>query len=66
MVAFLFQDCPKALHDTMVECWLSDPKLRPTFVDLVQKIERLLQQSDLLHPNTHQDSKDMYVNYSTL
>ncbi|CAK8691008.1 unnamed protein product [Clavelina lepadiformis] len=52
-------DCPKALHDTMVECWLSDPKLRPTFVDLVQKIERLLQQPDLLHPNTQQDSKDI-------
>ncbi|KAM4532916.1 tyrosine-protein kinase JAK2a [Fundulus diaphanus] len=33
------ESCPKEIHRIMMECWGSDPKLRPTFKALTQRVE---------------------------
>ncbi|XP_028272989.1 tyrosine-protein kinase JAK2a [Parambassis ranga] len=32
-------NCPKEIHKIMMECWSSDPKLRPTFKTLIQSVD---------------------------
>ncbi|MGH0154255.1 UNVERIFIED_CONTAM: hypothetical protein FKN15_033628, partial [Acipenser sinensis] len=46
------------IYQTMLDCWLGDPKARPTFTELVEHIGNLLQ------ANAQQDGKD-YIPLTT-
>ncbi|XP_041081005.1 vascular endothelial growth factor receptor 2-like [Polyodon spathula] len=46
------------IYQTMLDCWLGDPKDRPTFTELVEHLGNLLQ------ANAQQDGKD-YINLTT-
>nr|XP_018668009.1 ephrin type-A receptor 5-like isoform X2 [Ciona intestinalis] len=35
-------NCPKPLHDLMLECWFAEVKDRPSFLQIFQKLNRLL------------------------
>ena len=37
-----FQDCPKLVHNLMLNCWESDKIKRPTFADIVDSIDKFL------------------------
>lgn len=41
-------NCPKALHELMLECWSLDPKKRPTFAKIVTDLNRFIRHSSLL------------------
>ncbi|XP_058883994.1 vascular endothelial growth factor receptor 1-like isoform X2 [Acipenser ruthenus] len=47
------------IYKTMLSCWESDPKERPTFSELVERL------GDLLQANVQQDGKD-YIPLNTL
>ncbi|KAG7498689.1 tyrosine-protein kinase JAK2-like [Solea senegalensis] len=39
-------NCPKEIHKMMAECWGSDPGLRPTFMTLIQKVEKVRESNE--------------------
>nr|XP_039250605.1 ephrin type-A receptor 5-like [Styela clava] len=41
-------NCPKALHQLMLECWSLDPKKRPTFAKIVSDLNKFIRHSSLL------------------
>ncbi|KNC73318.1 hypothetical protein SARC_14123, partial [Sphaeroforma arctica JP610] len=40
--------CPQAVYEIMLMCWEWDASSRPTFAELVTKVEGLMQHEDLL------------------
>ncbi|CAL4129932.1 unnamed protein product [Meganyctiphanes norvegica] len=38
--------CPPVLYEIMLNCWNGDPKLRPTFSDIEQKVQNFLKSSN--------------------
>ncbi|XP_078401502.1 vascular endothelial growth factor receptor 1 isoform X1 [Cetorhinus maximus] len=47
------------IYQTLLDCWHADPKKRPTFIELVERL------GDLLQANAQQDGKD-YIPLSTM
>ncbi|XP_067842107.1 vascular endothelial growth factor receptor 1 isoform X2 [Heptranchias perlo] len=47
------------IYQTLLDCWHGDPKERPTFIELVERL------GDLLQANVQQDGKD-YIPLSTM
>ena len=37
-----FQNCPKLVHNLMLNCWESDRTKRPTFADIVESIDNFI------------------------
>ncbi|XP_067824583.1 tyrosine-protein kinase JAK2-like isoform X2 [Heptranchias perlo] len=35
------QDCPREIYNVMLNCWSHNPMQRPTFVELLQKVEEI-------------------------
>ena len=35
-------DCPSAVYQLMLQCWLHDRSKRPRFVDIVNVLEKLM------------------------
>jgi len=35
-------DCPKKLTEIMIKCWNSNPKMRPTFGEIVREIKDIV------------------------
>lgn len=35
-------DCPSALHQLMLDCWLRDRNLRPKFSQIVSSLDKLI------------------------
>ncbi|XP_076812808.1 ephrin type-B receptor 1-B-like [Clavelina lepadiformis] len=42
------EDCPSYLHHLMLDCWHNDRQARPTFVQVVTKLDNLIENSHLL------------------
>ena len=44
-----FQNCPKLVHNLMLNCWESDKIKRPTFADIVDNIDKFLRSPEDLN-----------------
>ena len=44
-----FQDCPKAIHKMMKECWRENRTQRPSFEDLAQFLDKMITSPELLN-----------------
>ena len=44
-----FQNCPKLVHNLMLNCWESDKIRRPTFADIVDNIDKFLRSPEDLN-----------------
>ena len=44
-----FQNCPKLVHNLMLNCWESDKIKRPTFADIVDSIDNFLRSPEDLN-----------------
>nr|XP_039251463.1 ephrin type-A receptor 5-like [Styela clava] len=40
-------ECPSVLHKIMIECWAMEPKQRPTFEQLVQRLDEIMSSPQL-------------------
>lgn len=41
-------DCPSAIYQLMLQCWLHDRSKRPCFTDIVNMLDKLLQSPESL------------------
>lgn len=41
-------DCPSAIYQLMLQCWLQDRSKRPRFSDIVNILDKLLQSPESL------------------
>ena len=44
-----FQNCPKLVHNLMLNCWESDKIRRPTFAEIVDNIDKFLRSPEDLN-----------------
>eukprot|EP00118_Oscarella_pearsei_P008698 m.46138 g.46138 ORF g.46138 m.46138 type:complete len:148 (+) comp33673_c0_seq1:109-552(+) len=63
------KECPSELYDTLLQCWAAEPKGRPTFGDIVVKMENYLAELvSYFDPNAVRgdstDVVDPYANWS--
>ena len=49
-------------YKIMLDCWHADPDIRPSFIDLVNRIELLLNPPKKRVSNEHEQTEPMYVN----
>ena len=43
-------DCPSAIYQLMLQCWLHDRSKRPRFTDIVNILDKLLHSPESLKP----------------
>ncbi|KAF6034525.1 MST1R [Bugula neritina] len=56
------QHCPDIIFDMMKSCWLTEPKDRPSFADLADKLQDILSQSNYEERSmTHKIKSDYYL-----
>ncbi|KAF6034527.1 MST1R [Bugula neritina] len=56
------QHCPDFIFDMMKSCWLTEPKDRPSFADLADKLQDILSQSNYEERSmTHKIQSDYYL-----
>ena len=51
---YIPDDCPRGLTQLIHECLDSDPKLRPTFAEILSRLRRL-QDQDVFRPDAELD-----------
>ena len=52
-----FQDCPKAIHQIMLNCWNADRNKRPKFADIVKQVDMLIRSPDKLNEDLTAEPK---------
>lgn len=55
--------CPNQLYDIMLTCWLFDPKMRPTFSDLVRDVQNVITTLENYSRSRVVKKEINYVNY---
>ncbi|CAH1780594.1 unnamed protein product [Owenia fusiformis] len=54
------ENCPDALYDIMTQCWKENPKDRPTFAELKQSLEQMMNSNDDYLDFSLDEDRDYY------
>ena len=54
------QGCPYILHSLMLQCWMYDPRRRPTFPEIFSQLQTLIYQPALLDDESIPDQRLVY------